>query len=90
VTSRVEVLERLRSVMVELFDVAPEAVQLDAHLIEDLQLDSIDAIDMAVRLQEMTGRQVLEEELRKVRTVADVVDFVCRHLDASAEPSRPG
>ena len=78
--SRDEVFVSLSRVMVEMFELPPEAIRLDARLIDDLDLDSIDAIDMAVRLQEMTGRRVAEDELRSIRTVADVVDFVHRQL----------
>ncbi len=81
--TRDEVFQGLQRVMVELFELPPEAIVMEAHLINDLDLDSIDAIDMAVRLQEMTGRRVAEEELRSVRTVADVVDFVLRHLQSA-------
>ena len=81
--SRDEVFGALSRVLVEMFELPPEAIRLDAHLIEDLDLDSIDAIDMAVRLQEMTGRRVEEHELRGVRTVADVVEFVHRHLQTA-------
>lgn len=88
--TRDEILGGLRTTMVELFELPPEDIQLEAHLIDDLGLDSIDAIDMAVRLQEMTGRRVAEEELRKVRTVADVVDFVIRHTAAVGNPPPEG
>ncbi len=86
-----EVFLGLQRVMVELFELPPDAIRLEAHLVDDLDLDSIDAIDMAVRLQEMTGRRLAEEELRSVRTVADVVDFVYRHLQeapADFDPPR--
>ncbi len=82
--TRDEIFAQIRDVMVELFELSPSEVTLDAHLIDDLSLDSIDAIDMAVRLQDMTQRRVSEEGLRKVRTVADVVDFVYAHLQAGA------
>ncbi len=89
--TRDEVLLGLQRVMGELFELPADAIHLDAHLINDLDLDSIDAIDMAVRLQEMTGRRLAEEELRSVRTVADVVEVVYRHLQvapAGVDPPR--
>jgi acyl carrier protein len=43
---------------------------------DDLELDSIDAIDMAVHIQEMTNVRVDEDALRKLRTVGDTVDLV--------------
>jgi acyl carrier protein len=62
--------------LVELFEVPTEDVRLDAHLYEDLDLDSIDAVDMVVRLQQITGKRIQPEEFRSVRTVEHIVDAV--------------
>jgi acyl carrier protein len=51
-------------------------IQLDSNLIEDIDLDSIDAIDMTVRLEEKTGLSFEEEELKSLRTIGDVVDLI--------------
>lgn len=59
-----------------LFDVADEDITLDARLYEDLDLDSIDAVDLVVRLQEITRRRIKPEQFKGVRTVRDVVDAV--------------
>lgn len=48
----------------------------DAHLIDDLGLDSVDAVALAVRLEEETGIALEEEALKAMRTVADVVRVV--------------
>lgn len=76
--SKQEILGHVRAAMAELFELEPAAIDLDAHLIDDLDLDSIDAIDMAVRLQELTGKRVEEDELKALRTVGDVVALVER------------
>ena len=57
----------------ELFDLAPEKVQPEARLIEDLELDSLDAIDLAVKVEETTGMALDENLIRKLRTVDDVI-----------------
>ena len=74
--SREEILSRLRAILEEYFDLAPEKVVPDAHLFDDLDLDSIDAIDLAVRLEEETGLRLDEEELKSVRLVSDIVGVV--------------
>jgi acyl carrier protein len=74
--SRDEIYERIRTTLVESFEIPRERVTLSAQLMEDLELDSIDAIDMAVHIQEMTNVRVDEQELRKLRTVGDTVDLV--------------
>jgi acyl carrier protein len=53
-------------------------------LLDDLDLDSIDAIDLAVRLQDLTGKRVDESRLREVRTVRDVVELIELMLTAHA------
>jgi acyl carrier protein len=74
--TREQVLERVRTTMHELFDIEPARIQLETRLIDDLGLDSIDAIDLAARLDEVTRERLGEEELRKMRTVGDVVSLV--------------
>jgi acyl carrier protein len=81
--SRDEILVHLRSCLGELFEVPPEKVVPDARLYEDLDIDSIDAVDLVVRLQQLTRRRFKPEEFRSVRTVGDVVDRV---HDLAAEP----
>jgi acyl carrier protein len=85
--TRDEIFARVRDAMVELFELPASAITLDAHLIEDLDLDSIDAIDMAARLQEITGRRVAEDALKSIRTISDVVDLVHAELAARGTSS---
>jgi acyl carrier protein len=75
--SREEVMENLKTCLGELFEVPPEKVVPEARLYEDLDIDSIDAVDLVVQLQQLTRRRFKPEEFRSVRTVSDVVDRVC-------------
>ena len=68
-----QVLEKLREWMEDLFEISPEDVQLNANLANDLDVDSIDAIDLVVKIKELTGKQVNPEDFKNVRTVQDVV-----------------
>ena len=74
--TRDEILLKVQEIMVEMFEIDAGDVSLDAHLVDDLDLDSIDAIDMVLKLQEITGERVPEEQLKAIRTVADIVDLV--------------
>jgi acyl carrier protein len=74
--SRDEIYQKLKTYLEEMFEVAPEKVSLEARLYEDLDLDSIDAVDLVIRLQELTSRKFNPEEFKSVRTVGDVVDRV--------------
>ncbi|WP_425918831.1 acyl carrier protein [Acinetobacter sp. TSRC1-2] len=71
-----QVLEKLREWMEDLFEITPEDVQLDANLANDLDVDSIDAIDLVVKIKELTGKQVNPEDFKGVRTVQDVVTVI--------------
>jgi acyl carrier protein len=82
--SRDEVLTELTDCLEELFEVPREKITLDARLYEELDLDSIDAVDLVVKLQSLIGRRFKPEEFKIVRTVRDVVDCVERLLATDA------
>ncbi len=73
---RDEIFSRIRDYMVSLFDAPVEAITLDADLQKDLDLDSIDAVDLVLKLQEFTGQRIKPEEFKAVRTVGDVVNEI--------------
>jgi acyl carrier protein len=70
------ILGKLKTFLVDLFEVPEKDVTLEARLSEDLDLDSIDAVDLVVKLQELTGQRIKPDEFKSVRTVQDVVDRV--------------
>lgn len=76
--TRDEIFSKVRTTLVDDFEISPEQVTLEATLQDDLELDSIDAIDMAVRLQKMTGIRLEEDDLKKLKTVGDTVALVER------------
>jgi acyl carrier protein len=78
--TRDEILSRVRDLLHKNFEIDPARVTPEAKLFQDLELDSIDAIDMVVQLEELTGRRVPEEALRGIGTVNDVVSMVEAHL----------
>jgi acyl carrier protein len=82
--SRDQILATLSGHLQEMFGLEPERIVPAARLYEDLQLDSIDAVDLIVKLQEYTGRKIAPAEFKSVRTVGDVVDRLHDHLAARA------
>lgn len=74
--TRGEILEHISRSLAQMFELDPDEVRPEANLYEDLDLDSIDAVDMAVKIQEITGKRVDEKSLRSARTVDDVVDLI--------------
>ena len=80
--TREEILEQVRTTLVELFEIAPERITLEARLNEDLEIDSIDAVDLMDRLRRQTGRKISADDFRSVRTVGDLVGAVHNLLQA--------
>ncbi len=72
------IYEEISSLLVNVFEIDPQDITPEARLYEDLELDSIDAIDMIVHLQKKIGKKIKPEEFKTVRTVQDVVDAVER------------
>ncbi|HEX9395812.1 MAG TPA: acyl carrier protein [Burkholderiales bacterium] len=77
-----QILARLRAVLAEKFELDPAQVTPEANLYNDLHLDSIDAVDLVIQLQEMTGKRIRPDEFRSVRTIGDIVAVVNRLLAA--------
>ena len=80
---RTEILEKIQGAMASLFELDPADVTMNATLAEDLDLDSIDAIDLIIKMQELTDEKIDPEAMSKVRTVGDIVDIVQAMLNRS-------
>jgi acyl carrier protein len=74
--SRDEIFKLVSEVLQQEFDFTVDTLTLDTDLVDDLDLDSIDAIDMAVRLEERTGLHFEDDDLKSLRTIRDVVDQI--------------
>lgn len=75
-TEQETIYQEVSGLLTKLFEIAPEDISPEARLYEDLELDSIDAVDMIVHLQKKTGKKIKPETFKVVRTVQDVVDAV--------------
>lgn len=80
--SRDDVRARLQGYLTDMFEVPADRIRPDARLYEDLDLDSIDAVDLIVKLQDLAGRRISPQEFKSVRTVGDVIDKVHALLHA--------
>jgi acyl carrier protein len=74
--NRDEILTKLTSILVELFELDAEQITLNSHLYDDLDIDSIDAVDLVVELKKLTGKKIKPEDFKTVRTVKDTVDAI--------------
>ena len=62
--------------LIDQFDVDESVISLDANLYEELEIDSIDAVDLLIQLKEWTGKRIPPEVFRDIRTIRDVMGAV--------------
>ncbi len=74
--TREEIFNTIKDILVKDFDVKESKIKIDSNLVEDLDLDSIDAVDLVVKLQTIIDRKVDPEDFKQIRTLQDVVDAV--------------
>jgi acyl carrier protein len=79
--SREEIYQQVVSTLEELFEVDPEQVSPQARLYEDLDIDSIDAVDLMIELKGIIGKKIQPEDFKLVRSVQDVVDAISKLLN---------
>ena len=82
--TREDIFSTLRDALVELFELEPARVTLDSNLYQDLEIDSIDAVDLIDHIKRQTGKKIAAEEFKSVRTVNDVVEAVFRLVQPAA------
>ena len=73
-----EVVASIADVLESEFDIERAKLVPEAKLFEDLDLDSIDAVDLVVRLQQQTGLKVKAEDFKAIRTLGDVADVIVK------------
>ena len=74
-----EIRDKINAILTELFEIDPEKIEPSKHLFEDFGLDSLDAIDMAIRFQKEFQVRPSNEELMQIRTVADIYNLGTRY-----------
>jgi acyl carrier protein len=80
-----KIYDFLKETLVSLFEIDPDDITPQANLYENLDIDSIDAVDLMVKLKEFTGRRIQPADFKQVRTVQDVVDAVFDLLNRPEE-----
>ncbi len=83
--TREEILSAISDVLVEEFECDRAALKPEARLFEDLDLDSIDAVDLIVRLQNQTHLKVKAEDFKAIRTLGDVADVILKLMAEQAQ-----
>ena len=70
------IFEKIKAALIEDFDLEEERIVPEAKLYEDLELDSIDAVDLIVKLKSFLPRNIDPEAFKKMRTLQNVVDGI--------------
>ena len=68
-----EIYNKLVEILVNDFEQDKNNIKPESNLFEDLDFDSIDAVDLAVRLQQFTSKKITPEEFKQIKTINDVV-----------------
>lgn len=72
----------IQQLLVEVFEIKKESIALESDIYKDLDFDSLDAVELAVRLGAETGVSLQEEDLRAIRTIGDTVDVLHQRMNA--------
>ena len=71
-----QLFSNIRRILVEQFEVEEASVTLNANLYEELEIDSIDAVDLLVQIKEITGKKIAPDTFKEVRTIGDVIGAI--------------
>lgn len=78
--SKDDIYQKVTTILVDLFEIDPNSISKDSLLFDDLDIDSIDAIDLILELKSYTGKKVPPEDFKSIRTVGDIVNKVSELL----------
>ncbi len=81
---REELLRHIKETLVKEFDCEESAIVPEARFYEDLDLDSIDAVDLVVRLRNEHNLDVGPDEFKSIRTVGDLIEVLERMTEGAA------
>ncbi|ABF11244.1 acyl carrier protein [Cupriavidus metallidurans] len=79
-----EIFTRVAGVLEQMFEIDPARITLDARLYDDLDIDSIDAVDLLVKMKPLMSRPIRAEQFKSVKTVGDVVRTLASLIDSPA------
>ena len=71
-----EIFTHIKDILVKDFNIQADKLTPSTLLVNDLDLDSIDAVDLVVRLQSVIGCKVEPDDFKQIRTLQDMVDAV--------------
>lgn len=81
------IYERIAAILQETFEIDADRITPEAHLYDDLDIDSIDAVDLIVQLKPWVEKRLNADAFKSVRTVQDVVDALHSLVNDAASPA---
>lgn len=81
-----QILDQMRATLHEMFELPLEQIHEDARLYEDLDIDSLDAVDLVIELRGLLGIKAQPTNFKDVRTVGDVVAVIERLVKEQQAP----
>lgn len=73
------VLDQIKKILVETMDIEEERITLDAKLKDDLNLDSLDSVELIMSAEEEFGIEIPDEDVMNFKTVNDIVNYIEEH-----------
>ena len=74
------IIEKINHLLIEEFEIEPELLTPEASLKQDLEIDSLDFVDIVVLIDREFGFKPTAEELKKVKTLNEFYDYIAAHV----------
>ncbi|MCR5784761.1 MAG: acyl carrier protein [Eubacterium sp.] len=71
--------EKVKEIIVDTLSFDADDIKLESNLFDDLGADSLDAVELNMALEEEYGVSIPDEELKEIKTVKDIVDYIDSH-----------
>jgi acyl carrier protein len=82
--NRDELFVWIADLLAEMFELERDTLSPASNLYADLDIDSIDAVDLAVKLKQLTGKRLQPEVFKSIRTIDDIIDALLGLTEAQA------
>ena len=79
--SKDQILNQVKDLMSQQFEIEPNEITLDTNFQEDLDADSIDLTEFILTLEDAFGKEIPDEDAVKIKTVSDAVNYIANHQD---------
>lgn len=79
--SKDQILEQIKDLMAQQFEINPKEITLDTNFQEDLDADSIDLTEFILTLEDAFGKEISDDNAVKIKTVSDAVNYIANHQD---------